>query len=112
MPLETLRILPDSVSRFGTISLGFDRVAALREEHVALLSIVAMVMGVTLESVTLSSVMEWQSTRHLRAGLVPPDQIEQALAAVEKALTADFEHPDYQRVRADAVLWLLAIGAR
>lgn len=56
--MKTLTALPavDERSRFGAVSIGYDKIIEVRTEHAALVNFVAMFLGVPPEKVTLDMV--------------------------------------------------------
>jgi hypothetical protein len=80
MPLQTPTILPalDSRSRFGTVSFGYDRINALREEHSLLASTVALAIGCAVEDLTVAKVTAW------RDDLMAEQEEEQARTLAEQ----------------------------
>ena len=74
--MDTMKALPDLEGRkFGTLSLGYDRIGKIREEFSALLALASMVCGVPAEALTIAQVQA--ATARLHAAIA-----EKALASV------------------------------
>ena len=81
--LETLRVLPATgQSRFGTLALGFDRVATVRDEHIALREVAAAACGVAPEDLNLDQVEAFLVTLSAARHQTPTQLTDTALEAL------------------------------
>lgn len=81
--METLRSLPDMSGRkFGTISLGYDRIDKVRTEFGVLESLAALVLGCDREAVTVEKVSALLADVQIRAASMS-DEEKAALGEVE-----------------------------
>jgi len=96
-PLTTLQILPaGDMGRFASMPLGADRIAALRDEFLALRRVVALVHGVLPEALTLDDVAHITDVVLARAALNTKARFD---GFSTSATSGDLR---------DAILWTLA----
>jgi hypothetical protein len=72
MPLTTMSVLPDLEGRkYGTLSLGYDRIGTIRDEFSALLALASAACGVPPEQLTILLIQ--QTTAKLNAAAATVD---------------------------------------
>ena len=99
--METLRLLPSMEGRrFGTMSLGYDRVDQLREEFSTLLSLAAVMLNTEPEKVTTRDVETLVTELRTKAAAFAPD---------DQVFDLDAETPPTPR---EVMAWGLALQSR
>jgi hypothetical protein len=107
---ETLTALPSTGgSRFGQVTLGYDRVDRIRTEHSALTALAAVLCPV--ETLTMTAVRNAHDLIQARAEMPQDELLTKTYASIAQLVEAA-DPVTKRKLAADAATWLLAIGRR
>lgn len=111
--LDTLRLLPEHGSRFGTMSLGYDRVTQIRDEYSAMLDLAADLCAVPAVSLSLEDLRVRQQRKAACSALNREDLIQAATASFHRLFTAlNTGDPMRDKFARDLAEQVLALGAK
>ena len=111
LPLESLSRLPaNDGHRFGTVTVGFDKINVMRDEFLALRDLAAVVCGVEPELLSLHDLSAMSVHIASMSELTHQELLSGLCAAIEAFVRSE---PAERRASASyAVAWMVAFGQR